>query len=810
VFIARDALGTLGPAEASAMVWEVQRLAAIDGAVADIVVVDVTELFAHAGGLSAFQLAASDVRAAAHRAQKQVIWVLAPRAEDGFVPALTVTALGLGNQPVILSSEPLMSVCYDATAPTPHRRFTIATAKFAPRRHDRWLIAVREVSVLDLATGRLWSRADFAQSTALEPFAQAVLDTATRHPPERYRSALLEFATPGSPDGRGRAPPPAWLLDEYLERTADARRKKKRAAADDRERRLLGWDRPDETARDALRAALGPVAPAAVTTGYVCADVARGLTRLSVDRVVCGMPDGTWHRASTAPAVRALLQQLHAALRDRWFGPRMIDLLAWMIRENLPLPARAIDPAWVAHILDPEAPLPLTHASPRLLGLDPDAIEWLGDLTRAAAAPTSLDRVARELPPLDNALATDASRVGVSLLVEQDFGRTLPVLARIEARGVVLSVPTGHADWSAVDAHLRASVQAAADAVTLKLGPVDWRDPVRLVKAIEKVVPWLPADEKECPVTDQIERYIAQQTQLAPLARLRALDTFIGRAPLWHHVRASAGSIHAQSFPEKNGRIGLRNPGLQSLNRRGPEGSLIRSSLVARSGHTLIGCDYNGFEARIVADLCGDPVLVQAAGSSDIFDALARRVLGRGSVTRDERNIVKLALLAIVYGQSRERFWIALPGVPRPSADALYSKLINALPRLFEFREQVYTAIASSGAPSVTTRGGWLRALRSARQERRQREGFNAVVQGLAADIFRRVLRELDRALPQHGAHVVHHAFDEVFVEAPTPNATIVASLIVSTMVSAGQGLLTNVALVVKQPKLGNTWADLI
>lgn len=782
---------------------QVQRLAALNEEVADIVIVDVVALFSKLVTDVEFWQGADDILDACARAYRHVIWIVAPESNglssSSTIPPNFVTEAAQRNLSVVTSGEPLSRLVFDALTRGSWTA-TIVTTSLDDHRHDAWCLAGPVHSMLALETGRLWRSQDFVGGVEHVATVEAVL-RARRHYHAEYRQDVGRYVA-GQP-GR---PLVEWLAELFVD-------PKKRGEVDARDFRLLGWDRPEDAAAhaqfDAVLAGL-PKRPT-TTTGYVCADVHRARRSVTLERLRCLLPDG-WHETTKDTEAEQLLLLLLQHWPRRWFGPRMIDLLYWMRRRNMSLPYSAVDPAWVGVALDPERPLDLAIVSPGLLAVPPDGLTWLEDIRREALPPKTLDRLSRELPSLDDALRDRVVKSGQLNLVEEDLGPTIPVLTRIEERGCAIDVPTGFSSWAAFGAQLEADFNANQSAVTALLGPINWLDDRQTIKAIEKKFPHLPPDEKACPVADQVKRYIARTPALAPLARARALDGFARAAPLSDDVQSNVSSLHPRSTLQKNGRIGLHSPPLQSLNRRGVEGQLIRSALKTRPDYKLVGVDYNGFEARLAAELSNDSVLVDACNDPDVYIPVARLLFNTTAPTKAERDRTKAALLAIFYGQQQQRFWIHLPDVPRTQADALYQDITHVLGGFISFRDQEHQGMHATG--EVRTVGGWHRTLRSTRPAELEREGFNALIQSLAGDVFRRVLRILDRDLRSLEAHVVHHAFDEVFVEAPAGTEADVGRLIVETMervpYEGPTPLLRRVPLVAKPPRFGDTWADLI
>ena len=86
---------------------------------------------------------------------------------------------------------------------------------------------------------------------------------------------------------------------------------------------------------------------------------------------------------------------------------------------------------------------------------------------------------------------------------------------------------------------------------------------------------------------------------------------------------------------------------------------------------------------------------------------------------------------------------------------------------------------------------------------------MNTPIQGTAADIAKIALGVLSVALDGTEAKVVGFIHDEFIVETPEKNAEAALSIVVKTMVEAGQRYLTDVP-VVAEARITNSWADKI
>lgn len=815
------------------MFAQVQRLATVDDDVADIVLLDVASVLVITSSVDAAWAVVHQTSEACARAGRVLICAIVPGAlvvaDRASLRALETRVRQLQLRRIYSKKEPLPSLAYEAVQAGRQVTLVLGTVS----ETTTWCLSPTEAgerpvsSILDISTGRLHT--DAWATPAVVARTEAILRTVTRNYKENYKEPVAHQLGVGIQVVAERSdylraleeksklpagePLPEWLTTPW--QTSPSKNKNDVLnAIDAAELDLLRWRHPSPRARAELAAAIAAIPQHRLNSGYVCADVRRGVDHWRLERIECRFQGG-WRSTDEAGAP-AMLREFLVEFPGRWFGPRIVDLLAWMLTRGLTLPARGGDPAWTAFVLDPESetgrPLDLARYSSRVLRLPPRAHAWLGDLRREASAPLDIASLARSLPSLDAHLAAFVSPP-VRQLLDEDIEPTLPVIAAIEERGVTLGTPAG-STWAEFAAALEGAQQTTtAEARGVLLSNVDFfRDPKLTVRAIEKAIGQLPMSERKgLRMADLMKRYMEIFGDvLEPVARARSLAAVNQERPLGLAVRSGVGSIHAVTIPQSGGRLGLSSPRLQSLPKNSPEGIVLRSALAARPGHVLLAFDYNAFEARIVADLSDDPILLAACRSDEAFVELAKILFKTTSPTGDQRTHAKLGFYALLFGQTRGGFWKQQHALTRADAEALFDLATHHLSVLLAYRDDVYDQLDKSRC--AETRGGWRRTLNSNTKNERRREGFSVVVQGLAADILRRVLRLLHIRLAPFHAGVIHHIHDEVFVTTPLVNVDDVERVVLDVMTGApyaSPALLQRVKLVVKRPRRGETWADL-
>lgn len=102
---------------------------------------------------------------------------------------------------------------------------------------------------------------------------------------------------------------------------------------------------------------------------------------------------------------------------------------------------------------------------------------------------------------------------------------------------------------------------------------------------------------------------------------------------------------------------------LQNLPSRGPNAKALKKCIVAPEGYSIVEADSSQIEARMLAWLAGQDDVVQTfASKGDVYKKMASAIYGvaETDVTKDQRQVGKLAILGAGYGMGGEKFQLAL------------------------------------------------------------------------------------------------------------------------------------------------------
>lgn len=678
-----------------------------------------------------------------------------------------------------------------------------------------WEFAVMRRSpcvVLDVATGRLWTRGDvereFGLLEGLELWSAAAMARYGERPivPEAakpiYAQAVLRH--------RG------WLIDldsKASRRVVDAI--VERYSELTHEARLRGGEHSpaDGRARQSVHHVTRPDCRSDTAYLTVLSSSNRSAVYLTVD----GFTGDGGDDIDTLIAIRAELDR-----KPRWVMPRALDTLGWMLECGLPLPQSVIDPGLCLFVRNPDDPPSLRWAHPEASGLATTTERWLEDTKRRVPAPADGDGRAlhHQLPRLDGALTVDLKNEGLVDLVEIDLGPTLPVLARIEHVGLeVGAAPVPFVDWNAVREHLRqlyAPQLAGASKLLRGLDPVraNLRD---ILHAAMPTWGFLPATHYASGQSpkDTFGRYVALG---APGAQeIEDARSFFGGTSRWVQRLETGVRLRGMQRLGTTGRWSFAEVALHQLPKRPPYADVVLGALVAPTGQIFLAADYKAFEPRLLASLSGDPVLLRNAwlpSQRDLYRGLMAEpsiaLLLSNIAPHHRRELVKSVLLALMYDQSRRQFAHGLHALALSDGERLYDAFTTLLAQACSYRDHhAVTLLAGNGVRSPR---GW-RRLPMSKGRKRLRQGFNAIIQGAAADVLRFVLRELHEALRAYDARVVHQGHDAVVVACPMSAANAVECILRDVMEIRARycaGVLSLDVPLYVEVKTGATWLDIV
>jgi len=470
--------------------------------------------------------------------------------------------------------------------------------------------------------------------------------------------------------------------------------------------------------------------------------------------------------------------------------------------------------------------LVLERASYRAVSQEDVTGRGVRALAMGAVPPQSLLAYAAEradlplvlAPGLVEALKTEGLE-GVYRELEQPL---IPVLADIERAGVKIDVASLAAQASSMQAQLDELSQRI---YALGGGEFNINSPKQLAEVLfEKLN--LQSGKKTgktrtvSTAVDVLEELALVHEMPALVLKWRSIQklkgTYVDSLPAL--VNPSTGRVHTtfNQAVAATGRLSSSDPNLQNIPIRTAAGREIRGAFIAESGHVLISADYSQIELRVLAHLSGDEALVEAFSQGiDIHDRTAERVFGKDTVLdpHELRRRAKIINYALLYGKTA--FTLSKDiGVTQPAAQEFIDAYFAGFPRVREFIDKTLADARVNGVvrtitgrrrlvPELLSKNGMVRMAA-------ERESVNMPIQGSAADILKKAMIDVHRALGRWNAgrtqpsRMILTVHDELLFEAPEGDAPDVSELVRDLMQKA---YTLNVPLTV-DVGIGKNWKE--
>lgn len=258
-----------------------------------------------------------------------------------------------------------------------------------------------------------------------------------------------------------------------------------------------------------------------------------------------------------------------------------------------------------------------------------------------------------------------------------------------------------------------------------------------------------------------LEKYKATVPLVGIILKIRGLRkllaTYINSLPTL--INHQTGKIHTtfNQTGTATGRLSSNNPNLQNIPVRTDDGREIRRAFIADEGCLLLSADYSQIELRLMADISGDPAMIEAfSHGEDIHRATAAKIhhLTLDEVSDDQRRAAKTANFGIIYGISAFGLSERL-GISRQEAKQLIDGYFRTYPKVKDYMTQTVEKAREKGF--VTTVMGRKRMLPDINSRNAvvrgyaERNAINAPLQGSAADIIKTAMVRIHAAIKASG-----------------------------------------------------------
>lgn len=270
---------------------------------------------------------------------------------------------------------------------------------------------------------------------------------------------------------------------------------------------------------------------------------------------------------------------------------------------------------------------------------------------------------------------------------------------------------------------------------------------------------------------------------------------------------------HFQQTVAVTGRLSSTDPNLQNIPTRTEEGKQIRAIFVPGEGYDyFMSCDYSQVELRILACIAQDQLLLESfRHGQDVHARTAAEVFGvpMDEVVGEMRTRAKAVNFGIVYGISD--FGLAKQlNVTRGEAAGYIKSYFERYTGVKKYMEDIVAQAREQGYVSTLMgRRRYLPDIKHSNFNLRsfaERTAINTPIQGTAADIMKRAMIDVQRALVAAGvkSRILLQVHDELVLEVTEDEKEKVAEIVRTAMENAVKMDIPLLADV----NFGRNWAE--
>lgn len=392
----------------------------------------------------------------------------------------------------------------------------------------------------------------------------------------------------------------------------------------------------------------------------------------------------------------------------------------------------------------------------------------------------------------------------------------IPVLYKMEHTGVAIDPGRFEALSSEFSAELRKIEQEIYELVghefninsPIQLSQILFDELGLPVKGIKKTSRGYSTGQKELdklrgshPIIEKIER----SREVSKL-----LSTYIHPLPLLADKNHRIHTTYTQDVTA-TGRLSSINPNLQNIPVRSEDGKRIRECFIAEPGKSFVSADYAQFELRLAAALSGDQQLIDDFNSGlDIHTKTASDAFNipMELVTKNQRRAAKVINFGVLYGMSAKGL--------ADAADMSFREAKAFIENYFELRAPIREYLDKTLEQGRTR--GYVETYYGRRRptpdlaapnflvrSAAERAAANMPIQGTEADLMKRAMIEVDKALPD-GAKLILQIHDSLIIECDDNQVDKISTILREKMEQVEPKLQVKLAVDVT---VGKNWGEL-
>lgn len=292
-------------------------------------------------------------------------------------------------------------------------------------------------------------------------------------------------------------------------------------------------------------------------------------------------------------------------------------------------------------------------------------------------------------------------------------------------------------------------------------------------------------------------------------AATKLLDT-IKKLP--QHINSSDGRLHASfnQYGARSGRFTCKEPNLQQQENT-PE---WRSVFIPAPGNKIVTADYSQIELRILGEVSGDPMFIQAYHEGqDLHRLTASRIFNvpLDEVTKEQRQISKKVNFSVIYGRGWKglKESLSADGIEVSEAEAI--KFIDGFYKAYPAIEAYLNGCGEKGLKNLQIRNAAGRLFTFTSPKGNYEKGSlmrkcrNLPIQGLCADMVKIAIGRLHRILEPLGVNFINCVHDELVFECLEDEAQLVADIVKEEMEAAGERFMHQVPCIA-EVSIADSW----
>jgi DNA polymerase-1 len=283
---------------------------------------------------------------------------------------------------------------------------------------------------------------------------------------------------------------------------------------------------------------------------------------------------------------------------------------------------------------------------------------------------------------------------------------------------------------------------------------------------------------------------------------------------LQDHINPETGRVHTSYSISGavTGRLASTDPNLQNIPVRSEEGRRIREAFVAPPGRMLVSLDYSQIELRILAHIADIPALQQSfRDGHDIHAMTASEMFNvpLEAMTSDIRRQAKAINFGVIYGISG--FGLARNlRIPKAEAQGFIDRYFERFPGIKEYMSQTIKFAQENGhvktlfgrkinTPEINAKGPG--------QGFAKRAAINAPIQGTAADVIRRAMIRIPKAIAGLDAKMLLQVHDELLFEVAEDQVAALSAIAKEVMEGAAAPAVSFKVPLTVEAGSGASWA---